>query len=248
MQQERQAKASSSQAAPTNSRLFTFFDPDNWEMLVKVLDGCAVNGHYWVFSAATTDVEYTLSVTDIETGAMREYTNPLGQAADATTDTTAFACDVASAARPSDRGALSGTESRRKSTPTRLALGSAGSSGCSDSETTVCLNSSRFAVEVEWRDFAGSTGDGRIVSLRSDVSGLFWFFDADNWEMLVKVLDGCAINGHYWIFSAATTDVEYTLSVTDSVNGGVREYDNALGEAAPALTDIEAFACSPVAS
>jgi hypothetical protein len=60
-------------------------------MLVKVLDGCALNGRYWVFSAATTDVEYTLRITDTETGDVREYWNPLGSAAAALTDTGAFA-------------------------------------------------------------------------------------------------------------------------------------------------------------
>lgn len=65
-------------------------------------------------------------------------------------------------------------------------------------------------------------------------------------EALVKVLDGCAFNDHFWVFSAATTDVEYTLQVTDTASGEVREYFNALGVAAPALTDTSAFAtCAP---
>ena len=67
-----------------------FFTPNNWEMLVKVLDGCSLNGHFWVFAAATTDVEYVLRVTDMQTGAVREYSNPLGNAAAAITDTSAF--------------------------------------------------------------------------------------------------------------------------------------------------------------
>ena len=56
-----------------------------------MLDGCAVNEHFWVFAAATTNVETTLRVTDAANGEVREYLNPLGVAASAITDTTAFA-------------------------------------------------------------------------------------------------------------------------------------------------------------
>ncbi|MCP3937441.1 MAG: DUF11 domain-containing protein, partial [Actinomycetia bacterium] len=108
--------------------------------------------------------------------------------------------------------------------------------------TSLLLSGGRFLVEVEWRDFQGSSGEGRAVTMRSSDSGLFYFFDADNWEVLVKVLDGCGFNDHFWVFSAATTNVEYTLRVTDTETGATSEYFNALGQAAPAVTDTAAFA------
>ena len=61
------------------------------QLLFKVLDGCSINDRYWVFFAATTDVQFTATVTDTQSGAQRTYTNPQGQAADAVTDTAAFA-------------------------------------------------------------------------------------------------------------------------------------------------------------
>ena len=120
-----------------------------------------------------------------------------------------------------------------------------GASACVADETTLCLNQGRFQVKVSWRDFAGATGPGTVVPFGSDDSGLFWFFTADNWEMLVKVLDGCGINEHYWVFATATTDVEYTLEVVDSSNGASKTYFNALGTAAAATTDTSAFATCP---
>lgn len=75
-----------------DSGLFWFFGPDNLEVLVKVLDGCGYNGRYWVYAAGTTDVEYVLRVTDTVTGGVREYSNPLGRPAPATTDSAAFLC------------------------------------------------------------------------------------------------------------------------------------------------------------
>ena len=72
------------------SGLFYFVDPENWELLVKVLDGCNTNGNFWVFFAATTNVEFTVTVTDTQTNASRQYLNPLGGPPPAIQDTTAF--------------------------------------------------------------------------------------------------------------------------------------------------------------
>ena len=47
--------------------------------MVKVLDGRAINGHFWLFTASLTGVEYRLSVKDGETGAVRVYTSPPGR-------------------------------------------------------------------------------------------------------------------------------------------------------------------------
>ncbi len=116
---------------------------------------------------------------------------------------------------------------------------------CVPSDTALCLNDGRFQVEVDWLKFDGEEGMGQDVGFGSDDSGLLWFFFPENWEMLVKVLDGCAFNGHYWVFSAAVTNVEYTLKVTDTANGMEMSYTNPLGTSADAVTDIEAFATCP---
>ncbi len=116
---------------------------------------------------------------------------------------------------------------------------------CVADDTTLCLNGGRFQVRATWRDFDGNTGDGRRVTFGADDSGLFWFFADDNWEMLVKVLDGCAFNGRYWVFAAATTNVGYTLRVFDRLTGRVAEYTNPLGTRAAAITDTSALDTCP---
>ena len=50
----------------------------------------------------------------------------------------------------------------------------------------------------------------------SGQSGLLWFFDRGNAEVLVKVLDGCSYNDRRWVFVAPVTDVAFNLHVTDS--------------------------------
>jgi hypothetical protein len=121
----------------------------------------------------------------------------------------------------------------------------AGSAGCHNAPEAAALplHQGRFRAEVTWRDGAGHTGIGRAAPPAADGSGLFWFFSPDNWELLVKMIDGCALNGHFWVYSAATTDVAYTLTVTDTATGRTARYENPLGRPAPAVTDAEAFAC-----
>ena len=115
---------------------------------------------------------------------------------------------------------------------------------CVPDENDLCLAASRFRVHVEWRDFQGRTGVARTHPLTAD-SGAFWFFGAENLEMLVKVIDACADFGHFWFYAAATTDVEYTITVTDMETGSSRSYFNPLGRASPAITDAEAFSTCP---
>ena len=60
------------------------------------------------------------------------------------------------------------------------------------------------------------------------------------------MIDGCGIAPHsYWVYGAAATDVETVVRVTDTLRGVVREYNNSLGQQAPALTDSFAFATCP---
>ena len=61
---------------------------------------------------------------------------------------------------------------------------------CTPSATAHCLNEGRFRVEADWRNFAGTEGAATAVPLTED-SGLFWFFDESNIELMVKVIDAC---------------------------------------------------------
>ena len=118
---------------------------------------------------------------------------------------------------------------------------------CVSDAETLCLQDSRYAVAVEWRKPDGESGAGRVVHAGTNDSGLFTFFSRENWEILIKVLDGCALNGHVWVYGASTTDLGYTIRVTDTVTGVAKEYGNEPGLPAPAITDGTAFpeGCRP---
>ena len=243
-----------------DSGLLYFFTASNWEMLVKVIDGCGFNDHFWVFAAATTDVEYELTVTDTLSGFTQTYSNPLGVAAPALTDTFAFAtCEAADPGAGTQTASptkvaqqvedfLGGVEKLDGPPVSRDGADKADKMVPCDAagdDTILCLRGDRFQLELDWMNFEGETGEGHTVPVDSNDSGLLWFFDADNWEMLVKVINGCNFNGHYWVFAAATTNVEYTLDVTDTEAETTVTYVNELGNAADALTDTFAFATCP---
>jgi hypothetical protein len=74
---------------------------------------------------------------------------------------------------------------------------------------------------------------------------LFYFFAPSNYELLAKVINACTFNNRFWVFSAATTNVEYALTVIDSQTGRGKRYVNPRGVSAPAVTDTEALAVCP---
>jgi len=109
-----------------------------------------------------------------------------------------------------------------------------------DDPTVLRLGAGRFKVRVAWSSSSlGSSGDGQAISLTAD-TGAFWFFQPTNVELVVKILDGRGINGHFWIFYGALSNVEYTITVTDTVTGAVREYHNPEGNLASGA-DTTAF-------
>jgi len=116
---------------------------------------------------------------------------------------------------------------------------------CVPGPTTLCLVENRFRIQVAWRIASNQTGYGNVASCGTSDSGLFWFFGPTNWEMLVKIINGCSLNNRYWVFMAATTNVEFTLRVTDTQTGEVQQYFNPLNRLAPALADTGAFATCP---
>jgi hypothetical protein len=102
------------------------------------------------------------------------------------------------------------------------------------------LNGGRFQVRVSWRvPSQGTSGIAEATPLTGD-TGRFWFFTANNIELIVKVVDGRAVNGRFWLFSGALSNVEYTITVTDTSTGLVRTYANPSGSLI-SLADTSAF-------
>lgn len=80
-------------AGTSDSALFYWTNPNNWEVLIKAINACSLNNRYWIYFAAATNVGYRVTVTDtLIGGSPKVYTNPVGNLAQATNDINAFNC------------------------------------------------------------------------------------------------------------------------------------------------------------
>ncbi len=238
------------------SALLYFFDRDNVEVLVKVLDGCAINGHRWVFVAPVTDLPFQLVLHadyertwryDSKRSGYFGNGNPKGVTARAVSDTKAFPClpheiaaARAAAASPAADSGFGGVNLAEPSSPTGLGLGSG--TDCEPAGPALTLRGG-YTVSMCYETYEGRTGDARDWGLDSSQSALLYFFDRDNVEVLIKVLDGCGVNGHRWVFAAPVTDLAFNLHV-ESPTGERWTHRNRLGQTADTAADVSAFPCA----
>ena len=107
----------------------------------------------------------------------------------------------------------------------------------------LCLGGGRFSVIVEWTHNPGLIHGFAIPVRFTSDSGAFWFFNDANYELMVKVLNGCGVNNKMWFFAAGLTDVGVNITVTDHLTDTQRHYENPIGRPFEVITDTSAFAC-----
>jgi hypothetical protein len=111
---------------------------------------------------------------------------------------------------------------------------------CNANATTLCLQNNRFRVTVNWSvPSQGTSGVGSVVPLTGD-TGAVYFFSPNNYEMMLKVVDGNAVNGRFWFFGGMLTNVSFTITIVDTVTGAVRTYSSVQGSVA-IFQDTNAF-------
>lgn len=115
--------------------------------------------------------------------------------------------------------------------------------GCIPSAQQLCLNKGRFAVTARFKAGAEPEGQASVVKL-TDETGYLWFFNATNVESVVKVLDGCGLTGHFWVFAGGLTNVQVDLTVTDTLTGRSKTYRNPQDTAFQPIQDTAALACN----
>jgi subtilisin family serine protease len=178
---------------------FSFGDPSNIELLVKILDfGEVVK----VFYGQLTNLRFSLTVTDTRTGAVKVYNNTPGECG--AIDETAF-------------------QSLGDSFVDASTAATGAATTCRPGANNLCLLRGRFEVRVAWRNpWDGSSGAGGTARL-SDLTGAFYFTDRQNLELLTKVLD---LGGRIVFFYGTLSNLEYTITVTDLSTGAVKTYHN----------------------
>lgn len=119
-----------------------------------------------------------------------------------------------------------------------------GEGTCVADATTLCLNNDRFQVTADYKTIRGDVGFGKALSTTED-AGYFYFFDEDNVEVVVKVLDACTLYNRYWVFASGLTNLEVNIKVTDTRNGTSQTYKNQLGVPFQPVLDLSSFATCP---
>ncbi len=254
------------------SGLLYFFDRDNSEVLIKVLDACGINDHRWVFAAPVTTLAFNLYVDETATGERWEHRNPRGGVT-ATTESNieAFPCTPAASATgvadggdgvagadgvdlvdagfplsPAPSTASTAVDPVSRS-PVKVSLPIAGGEEAECEPQLVRELRGGYTVNMCVEHLKEDETVVEVVKdyeLDSEQSAILYFFDRNNAEVLIKVLDGCAINGHRWVFVAPVTTLAFNLSITPPDGGTPWTHQNRLNQTAAAKSDITAFPCA----
>lgn len=118
---------------------------------------------------------------------------------------------------------------------------------CRPSTTEACLQDRRFRVGVTW-ETATRTGPGQLMQFGAEraetpESAFFTFFSETNFEVAVKVLRACGVNGHFWVFVGGLTNQGVEVLVEDLQTGRTWSTTNPLGNLAATVADTRAFPC-----
>jgi PKD repeat protein len=194
---------------------FAFSSPTNPEVFVKALD-FGIQSPYLVFFSGLTDYEYTVTFTSLETGQSLTFLKPAGSysgGADnstlkrTTSGTSAFD-NVFKVAEGLDLfPVLAGDAAEALRSPPGL-----------EADTALYLSGGNVRVQVNWRSqYSGATGQASTIP-KADEFGYFYFTEANNPEVFVKVLDFGA-SSPYLLFFGGLTDFEYTVTFTNVKTG-----------------------------
>jgi hypothetical protein len=186
---------------------FSFFDPANPEVFVKVLDFGA-GSPYLLFWSGLTDFEYTVTFTNLASATSVSFHKDPGSTAGGASTTTL------PHARAAAWDGLS-TEATEVLPPSvRAVQGEPGPAASGE----ILLAGGKVGVSVSWKS-AYSEESGTAVPIpQQDGFAFFTFFDVLNPEVFVKALDWGA-SQPYKIFAAGLTDFTYTVTYRNVATG-----------------------------
>ena len=114
---------------------------------------------------------------------------------------------------------------------------------CVPGGSVLCLQGGRFRLRAAWTVLEQFPSSPATAVPLTDDTGIHWFFGPDNLEVMTKVLDGCGLTGHWWVFTSGLTDVGVTLRVEDLKTGNVWEHVHPPGRVFPPRLDTGALPC-----
>lgn len=195
---------------------FFALDGRHWPLAgVKVVDARALSGRFWLFLTSLSFAEQTFTVFDRDSGASVDVFHPAGAPA----SFTAFEA-LPALLEP----------------PASVDPPSPGPPG----ESEISLLSGRFHARLRVQLDGGLEAQAQGM-VSSDGVGVFWWQRRDSPEVMVRLVDGRAVNGHFWVIAGGLSSRRYFLEVIDLVSGAVHHTTHGAGAPITQL-DLEAFA------
>jgi streptogramin lyase len=103
------------------------------------------------------------------------------------------------------------------------------SASCTENSLVMCLVGGRYSVTSYWKDqYAGGATANLNKTRLTDAIGAFWLFNEGTLEYLIRI-NTATDNGRAWISIASFTDVEFWVTVQDTVNGQAQIYHSLPG-------------------
>jgi hypothetical protein len=187
------------------------------EVVMKMVDPRDGRG-VWLFHGSLTGLPYILSVTDTTSGQVETYTNDSGSRFCGGVDGSAFFGEPP-AVEPWDYVGITGQG---------LSANAASSAGVETG--ALSLLDGRFSITLSAFSARHGRSEPGLAVAKTDRYGYFSLpgFTGDPAlpEVYVKMGDFRGITGGFLLFYAGLTSLDYTLTVTDSVTGSIRVFEN----------------------
>ncbi len=236
-----QSRAATVVPASAKAGGFSFFDSDGVDLLVQVDDGRSGNGPFAVRLGALTDAAFSLRVRDTRSGATWSYDSPRGHFAAGVAAPAGAATPEPSFAAPVEARWAVADFLEERATRMSAAAGTTESARCRATATDLCLLDGRFRVRAL---FAGGTRHGTAQPAGAGgETGLFALEDSDRTELAVRLVDGRAINGNFWVLASGLNAIDAALEVTDLESGRTRQF-HLPGGSPTSRQELEAFSVS----
>jgi hypothetical protein len=209
---------------------FGFSSAQNIEVVVRIQDTRPFGlNRFDVYYGGMTDVEYTVTVQDMQTGTTRLYRNSPGMVGGGV-DRSSFPTNGSTTAV---YALVQGTSAARAP----IVLPNVAPSTCSANANTTCLVDGRFAVKIDFlNQFANPPQPGSLLGAKllpgsqNPDTAIYGFGSPQAIEAVVRIQDARPFGlNRFDIYFGGMTDVEYTVTITDTTTGTVRQYRNPPG-------------------
>lgn len=234
------------EAATDDRGLAWFFSPGNVELMVRTVQ---VDRTFFIVVTGLTYLEYRVAVTDLTVHETREIHHPAGSFCDPepqvvlTLPPGAAAGELASLLAGADFDPQAIKAGWDEAAGPRD-LQDAKADACQLRDELLCLGGGRFQAELVRTPADGPPVPASAATVVGS-TGFFSLTDPTRPDVIFRVLDGRALNGHFWVFaSAAEPPAAYELRVRDTATGAERTYLQPADERCP-VADLAAFSDTP---